>query len=747
MLNLKMSARSVGGQWIHFGMFTAGLLLTAVFWTQPALAETPCCTVTAVNAAAHVAVARDEASGRLFQFNLRSPSLLASLRPGQKIYANLGARQVSLDGKSIAGAILQISGQATRTLLPVTPGAGASPAGPAPLSPAPAAANRAPAVTAAPPAGRGLVPASYSLPQVSAGAPLPSRSAQPASGGRLSPGSMPAPRAVVGSNLVHLRGIQGIRQATGISDATKDFLLMHARALPPSEVDNYVVNPQAAEEWFRTHPEPEAVKKAAHQGDGHTGCNAISVHCAEEAGKHAEDEASRQSQKLLEAAQGEWNHVAHEAAHDWAMTEDCFADHTLHLGNVPVKFSILPQFPLPFGTSGKTGAASGSVQGTVTFGVPINADFTAQVDLFYIPCLPFAVRPRSLGADGALGVGSTFEASMTAAGEFDQTFTIPPGGGPHFPIEVIPIVIAGVPVAEMDVSIYLDGTVEVGGKGNLKGDVKMKAMETSAFDFQCDGKGCDLHQHTVALPETAAESVRIDGRVLVKPAVYAALQLDFDVDALSARAGPQPYLLGQLDGCSATTAAQTAGGPSSAQEQYGLAADLDWGVELRAEALVGPKKVGEKKWDLLSRHIAFQDLSHSLVPVLTSSGQPAAGQAAAYRINMPACYPYRDQMEYALRWTGGASASQGASSSAPVAKAGVALPRLSPASDSTQSSSPACNLGSGQGDCWGDPLKGISLDLAWPAAGNYTLSVVPVRDKHGRVFNSSAGLQQPVSVH
>jgi len=38
------------------------------------------------------------------------------------------------------------------------------------------------------------------------------------------------------------------------------------------------------------------------------------------------------------------------------------------------------------------------------------------------------------------------------------------------------------------------------------------------------------------------------------------------------------------------------------------------------------------------------------------------------------------------------------------------------------------------GDCKGDPMKNTMLDLSWPAAGSYNLTVTPVRDKHGRVF-------------
>lgn len=360
MTTPKPGSRPEGNRFARLALLAAVMVALIAGCAVSASAQGPCCEVTAVNAANRVAVARDGASGRLFQFTLQNPALFSQLRVGQKIYANFSARQVSLDGRSLAGAILNIAAPAP-TPAPQPAMRGVTPP-PAPLSrgqappgaatsaanPAPAAATRgAPSATTAQLAGlsRGAAtPTPISLPQVSAGPP---QLVQP--NGQSPRGGIQIARSSLGNGLVHLRGIDGIKQAKGISDATKDFLLMHARTLPPDQVDNYVVNPQAAEEWFRTHPEPESVKKAANKGDGHTGCNAISVNCAEEAGKHAEDEASRQSQKLLQAAQDEWNHVSHEVAHDWNMTEDCFADHTLHLPNVPVKFSILPQFPLSFG--------------------------------------------------------------------------------------------------------------------------------------------------------------------------------------------------------------------------------------------------------------------------------------------------------------------------------------------------------------------------------------------------------------
>lgn len=745
----------------------------------------PCCTITALDARSDTATARENATSRVFVFKVSDARLFASLRVGQGVYANFTSHQVSIDGKSACCVILSITPPpssapqsapapaAPRSAPTPSPQTGSVPSGtPSPSSgsvpqnagrpdaartPIPPAQNtsgKKPGVLGALPAGAsGTKPNSFTIPPVSYGAPQSAQSSGvPSTGLRDSRG-----RGSMNPNVVRLHGINGIATATGIPQAAKDFLMMHARTLPAGEVDNYVVNAQLAEEWFRTHPEPESVKKAAAKSDSHAGCTAISVHCAGEAAQHAADEAARQSQKLLEEAQAEWNHVTGEVERDWNMVQGCFVDNRLTLPGIPVKFSLTPEFPMNFHTNGTAsnqyGSASGTINGSVVFGVPIQSDFTAQVDMFYIPCLPFAVRPRSIAASGKLGVGSTFDASATATGKFNQTFTIPPTGGPHFPIEVIPIVIAGVPVAELDVSVYVDGRVLVDGEGKVGGAVSVKTMQDTVFDFACSGKACDLNQRSVPEPVSTAESVRIDGRIHVKPEVYAALQLDFDVDLLTARAGPQPYLLGEIYGCATASGTQSAGQPTSGQESYTLTSDLDWGIELRAEALVAEKKVAEKDWKLLQRHLYFKDLANStaLIPVLSGAAQPSPGQPAVYTVKMPACYPYSDPVEYGISWTGGAV---GASASVPDSSSTVGrLPDVSerklagkPASQTTGSTSSSCTLQPALGQCWSDPAKNASVGLVWPSVGSFVVTATPLRDQHGRKFDPARTAQVSVNV-
>jgi hypothetical protein len=556
-------------------------------------------------------------------------------------------------------------------------------------------------------------------------------------------------RRLPNASLVQIRGIDEIDKTSAVSQAVKDFLLLHARTLPEGEIDHYAVNTQLAEQWFATHPEPEAVKQAAAKARSstHAGCHSLSTHCASEAAKHAEGEAERQVGKLLQQAQDEWKHVTHEATNDWHQVEGCFVDHTLSLPNVPVSFTTTPGFPISINKSGSSknqyGSASGSVSGTATFGVPITPDFNVDLEVFYVPCMPYMIRPKSIETDGTLQVGGVFQANLNATGQFNQQFTIPPGGGPHFPIAVLPLALGPVPIAELDLSVYVDGTLAVDGNGSLNGAVQMQAFHKTAFDLLCNGHGCDLKSHNIPVPDSAAESVKMQGVLHVRPAVYAALQLDFDIDALTVRAGPEPYLLGEIYGCSATSASQNSATGNSTQELYALTADLDWGIDLRAEALVGNDKVGEHKWDLTKGHILFKDLANSnaLIPALAGPAQGGLGQAALFNVKMPACYPYHDEVEYRAQWTGGATASApaptGSTMKATIKPAGLPLgPMQRPTATGGTASS--CTIQSGEADCWNNPSAATALDLAWPSAGAYSVTVIPVRDKHGRVFNTQA---------
>lgn len=677
-----------------------------------------CCGIVGVDANTGIVTAKVNANGNVFGFKPSNPAILASLQPGQPVYVNFSSHQVSLDGQTLCclmlgdpqPATVASTGREAPAAAPVTPAATTSSSAP------PSGGGRNVGAIAT----RAIDVQGYTLPSITYGTPRPATGA--AEGGMSHLGAKVS-RLGGGdatNNVVRLRGVQGIDEAQDLPEGAKRLLQIHVRTLGADEPSDYIVNTTLAAKWMATHHVPDDVQPPKSENT-HSGCNSWSMHCAGEVGKHAEDQGSKEWEKLRQEAQGAWNHASDELTHDWNMVSDCFADETLPLNGIPVKFSIQPNvtISLPTNAFGHSSSfqnanSTGKVDGSIGIGFPMEGDFVAQLKLFYIPCLPFVVRPKSIAADGTMGVGEKLTASITATGAFLKTFKIPPTGGPKIPIQVIPIVIGGVPVAEMDVSAYIEGNIEVGGSGQADAHFELSDPHKVQFKFDCNGGGCSSAMQAVPIPASTMESAEIKGQVWVKPSVYTALQLDFDYDLLSARAGPQPFLMGMASGCAEASARQSTDGKSSSEENHALMADLDWGIELRAEALVADQVVG-KPWThkVTGDHIWFRDLapggSNALVANVQSAGTAQVAKPMSYKVKMPSCYPYTKTVQYRVTWTGGA----------------------------TPGTNNLCQWqGKGSGTCKGDPTKDLVMSFTWPNAGVYSLSVTTVGDDHPRSFSS-----------
>lgn len=704
-----------------------------------------CCSVTAVQPAGGVVTARETASGRTFTFTARDRNLLRGMRVGQPVYANFDTRQVSLDGKTFCCAIQKIWTAATQPAPGNRAAAERSPASPA------GAAGKGPADTIARADAHaavlapGLKRAVTTVPQLSFGAPQQIQSLNVR-------GATQAPRPLQNKKSVQLHGIDSIRtiNPATVPQAAKDMLVLHARTLDTHELDSYVVIPELAQAWSRDLPNSvrEKLRKAAEdtgKKKKKKGCSTkhISTGCVKNEVDETVDDVGKAARKAWGDVEAEWGRFMDKAEDAKA----CFTERILR-AQVPVKFAGTPEFPVS--------VASGGVKGTVAVGVPVAGDFAAELEMFYIPCMPYALRPKSLGADGTMEAGGALRANLTLNGQFGHTFPVPPGGGAKIPIQVIPIVVGGVPVAEMDVSVYVEGNVRVDGKGTLNGEVKLQSTQKTAFDFACSGHGCDLKSRGLPpTPATAMESIKLDGRVRVQPMIYTALQLSFNWELLEARAGPQPYLLGELYGCAAAAATQSTDGASSVTGSHAIVADLDWGLDIRAEALAATKKVAHKNFKIdvspgtkdAKAHLYFKDLAQStgLVPVVAGAAQAAAGQPAAYTITMPACYPYRDApdntINYQVTWTGGAFANAGVPAGAPNTVRPVGLTRTAGAR-----ASGACTFQAGQGSCSAAPTTTAAFNLTWPTRGDYVLTITPVGDKHGRRFGADSARKVNVKV-
>ena len=707
---------------------------------------TPCCEIVGIDARTGLVTAKVTASNASFQFRAVTPQAARHLRPGQKVYANFTTNQVSLDGRKACCTITRPPQASVGIRPPVrqqpkTPGA------------ANAAANVA------------VNTDILALPRVTYGEPIPVERGSKGKGPSLQRVEVVNVAARVGgraqtSEVVLVRGLDGIEKATMLPRSARKVMEMHVRTLRPGQSTNYIVNPGAAREWFATHPLPDSAvevppihltmgsmsgssmsaladqmrrwaeqhPEAASGGGGGSDCGNMfeSMDCFNETVQDAGEGFTEGWEQMWEAANDAWTKKTEELADMWEVTQECFADKPLPGGSAPVKFAHTASIPVSLEQSQSKGGASGTVTGTVRLDIPVEADFDARMDFFYIPCLPFLVRPRSLSANGTMTIGQEFSVGVDAAGSFQRRIKIPPTGGPQIPIQIIPVVIGGVPVAILDISAYIEGVVDIASEGTAKGTFTLTNSQKSTFDFTCDGDGCSGNEKGTTAPATTKETAQIQGQVTVSPGLYTALQLNLNYNVLGARAGPLPYLKGMASGCAAITSTQTAGDASSATEtNEALTADLDWAIRVRAEALAGGKVIG-KSWekDLMKdpKHIWFKDLagggSSALKPAVTAPATAVATQRTDIRVRMPSCFPYPDKVQYRISWTGNATPTNA-----------------------------ACqwNAASRAGTCWFDPTKDLPFSLTWTTAGTYSVSVSLVKDDH-RNFGSTRLTQHTVTV-
>ena len=568
----------------------------------------------------------------------------------------------------------------------------------------------------------------YPLPQITYGEPIPAdmRTRSVRFEGRLAPVASRIVEASVGGRrtertITHIRGVNGIRNSR-LPDGAKRLLEMHVRKLKIDEAQYYLVDEQLANEWAAKHPVPPEVKPKEEEKEkkDDSDCGTISwngakdcVNDAADAVADVADDVAAEFERNRRKAQDWWDESTEDLAKTWNEAANCFTDHPFAGPSFPVRFSYTKNMSVDMSQGGGKGS-SGEATGKLTLGIPIQGDFETQVNFLYIPCLPFAFRPSRITADGELTVGQEIAAEIGASGAFSRRFTLPPTGGPQIPLYVIPIVIGNVPVAVIDVSLYLEGEVDVKAKGKATGRFSVANSQRHRFRFSCHAGGCDGQPRSTSAPTMTEQSAQIEGQVSIQPGIYAALQLSFDYNVLQGRAGPQPYLLGIANGCAATAIAQ-ASGSTVATTSHALTADVDWSVKLRAEALSGGQKIG-KRWErqiMDDKHVWFKDLapggSTAFVATVIPPAQAAAGQPATLLVRMPTCYPYDEKVQYNISWTG----------------------------DATPGAMAACSWSAANrtGRCHYAPGQPLPLRFTWQSAGAHTVTVQAVKDEHDRTFS------------
>jgi hypothetical protein len=84
-----------------------GLMVLALIAPAGRAQVKPCCAITALDARAATATAKENGTSRTFVFKVPDAKLFATVRVGTPVYANFSTKQVSLDGKSVCCQIIR----------------------------------------------------------------------------------------------------------------------------------------------------------------------------------------------------------------------------------------------------------------------------------------------------------------------------------------------------------------------------------------------------------------------------------------------------------------------------------------------------------------------------------------------------------------------------------------------------------------------------------------------------------------
>ncbi len=468
--------------------------------------------------------------------------------------------------------------------------------------------------------------------------------------------------------------------------------------------------------WAAEHPEAKDIKPRS--GKKCKGSEWERVRCrTQKSWDKLEDLADDQWDKLIAQATEQWEEIAEKLNYCTGST-DGWKDHALTGPLSRVQFSSSRTIPLSASRSAEKGSLKGGVTVNVNVGVPITGDVLVGTEFFYIPCLPGVYRFKSIATEGTVTIGEQLGVSVQAQGAFNKTL---PVGEYQIPLYVIPVVINGVPVAEFDISAHLEGNVVVDIKADAKGQFTLTNLHTVRFNVDCSGQRCSAKDRkgeppSVTSSTTTSESASVGGVVTVTPKLYTALEANFDINVLTARAGPEPMLIGEGAGCLGATGTQASGAGATSAQGGSMMADLDWQVEFRAEALVLDDRVGKPYVDTIRArdHLWWKDLtpggSSALVPSVTGPAQASTGQPVEYAVRL-VCHPWNRPVKYRITWTGTAS------------------PSIVPGAGNP------CTWGAGTGDCTFAHDRDLKFRLSWSTAGAQTLSVAMVGDAHVSRFN------------
>jgi hypothetical protein len=289
----------------------------------------------------------------------------------------------------------------------------------------------------------------------------------------------------------------------------------------------------------------------------------------------------------------------------------------------------------------------------------------------------------------------------------------------------IPFSIGPVPIL-----LIIDAPIELGLVGGVQSptftNFEAEGGLSMGFEYRCRfGGGCDAVEPLRAQAwGTAGVSgdVGAEGRAFVKPYVGLSLRASlYFPGAIFAKVGPRAYLNFDLWGASKRCG--DADGDGGEEWIQALALDYDAGLELvyevgiydgftgnaTADWLLGFVGSSGSIGDPLDWHLGFANLKSpdgkGFQPMLGLPPAVYEDRSTTVGARMRPCYPYSDDVEYALSFGDGTSAAVG-----------------------------------------GDPQESAAAAHLWSNTGTYPVKLTAVRDSHGRVFDMAFGTPLVTSV-
>jgi hypothetical protein len=738
--------------------------------------------IVAIDLAKHLVTARDVPTGRTFEFTLQNTAIVNSLKVGQGVYANFVAKQVSLDGRTVAGQIVNVSAIIASPLpamsrpvdRPVARSAERLPAaGPASsLSPARSAVaisqSAPPATSAAPSPSSTVVLPTLRLAEVEGKPTITVLTKQ--NNLELRHLSASVEGKQVETNVLSVTGTDAIESAFAqglLPEAARDALLAHAKNLQPGDIPTYVVNQDLAKEWAKTHtPLPKgAPPQTAPRGSNSTRHPRLVYasyhlrgdpefqdfgkavkHAAGEVSKgakHAESEASKDAEhaggQISDAyknATGQttawWRHWQREGTKDWEKVEDCWVDHKISARR---HVTFHPEHDLGY-TANLASLKLG--EGTVNVQIPIDLSLDAEASVFYIPCmavatgsvpLPFFIRPRDVSAqNGQISIAANVSANIQHLG-YKGDFSL-------FAPRVTPIlyptlIMAGPVPIEFAVYLYLRGGIKAVAEADIESSFVASDKKEGPFSFTCNGHGCEHDFSKIktesSVPMDPALKPNRSGRLIIEPYFWSAVQIDVYNGLLMGRAGPEAAVSGDMwgyqgSGCGSGVAASGGLGDNV----KALTADIDaklyaaWqvGAMGMTDPFTGEYIKGLKGYLTPKNESLLAPPFHLFFRDFV--GSSALTPLVAQNGTAYASHPagYKVQMRPCYPYPDEVEYQMQWS----VQTANTGTP--SGGTGQSQNSSSAHGL----------PQEKVLVNHTWTVPGDSTLTISAVRDKHGRKF-------------